>query len=58
MKAAKWKQKRSDLENKIENRMEQGWTKKDGKNTDRKMREKFGKQFLNQAKRKLMATNY
>jgi len=22
------------------------------------MREKFGKQFLNQAKRKLMATNY
>ena len=42
----------------IEKEMEQGWTKKDGKNTDRKMRKEFGKRFLNQAKRKLMATNY
>ena len=54
----RWKQNKKWSGKQIENRMEQGWTKKDGKNTDRKMRKEFGKRFLNQAKRKLMATNY
>ena len=36
----------------IEKEMEQGWTKKDGKNTDRKMRRKAWKWFLKREKKK------
>ena len=51
-----WKQKRSGLENKIENETKMNYEV--GENIDKKMIKRFWKWFLKQSKKKLMATNY